>query len=43
MGKYYKVLIFDFDGVLLDSKKVKSRLFYQATFPYGESKELLRL
>lgn len=32
----YKTLIFDCDGVILDSNKVKSDAFYQVTLPYGE-------
>lgn len=31
----YKTLIFDCDGVVLDSNKVKTRAFYLATLPYG--------
>ena len=33
----YTTLIFDCDGVVLDSNKVKSEAFYQATLPYGEA------
>ena len=33
----YKTLIFDCDGVLLDSNKVKTQAFYQAALPYGEA------
>ena len=32
----YKTLIFDCDGVVLDSNKVKSDAFYKAALPYGE-------
>lgn len=31
----YKTLIFDCDGVILDSNRVKTRAFYNATLPYG--------
>jgi len=39
----FKTLIFDCDGVILDSNKVKSRAFYNAAFPYGknEAEELV--
>lgn len=33
----YKTLIFDCDGVILDSNEVKTRAFYEAALPYGES------
>jgi len=33
----YKTLIFDCDGVVLDSNQVKTDAFYQAALPYGES------
>ena len=33
----YKTLVFDCDGVLLDSNKVKTQAFYQAALPYGEA------
>lgn len=33
----YSTLIFDCDGVVLDSNKVKTDAFYQATLPYGEA------
>jgi phosphoglycolate phosphatase-like HAD superfamily hydrolase len=33
----YRTLIFDCDGVVLDSNKVKTSAFYQATLPYGEA------
>lgn len=32
----YTTLVFDCDGVVLDSNKVKTEAFYQATLPYGE-------
>jgi len=32
----YKTLVFDCDGVVLDSNKVKSNAFYNAALPYGE-------
>ena len=32
----YSTLVFDCDGVVLDSNKVKTDAFYQATLPYGE-------
>lgn len=32
----YKTLVFDCDGVVLDSNKVKSDAFYKAALPYGE-------
>jgi phosphoglycolate phosphatase-like HAD superfamily hydrolase len=34
--KRYKTLVFDCDGVLLNSNSVKTRAFYQAALPYGE-------
>ena len=33
----YTTLIFDCDGVVLDSNKVKTDAFYQATLPHGEA------
>jgi len=33
----YKTLVFDCDGVVLDSNKVKSDAFYKAALPYGEN------
>lgn len=33
----YQTLIFDCDGVVLDSNKVKTRAFYNAALPYGEA------
>lgn len=33
----YTTLIFDCDGVVLDSNKVKTTAFYRATLPYGEA------
>lgn len=32
----YTTLVFDCDGVVLDSNKVKTEAFFQATLPYGE-------
>lgn len=32
----YTTLVFDCDGVVLNSNKVKTDAFYQATLPYGE-------
>jgi len=32
----YTTLVFDCDGVVLDSNKVKTEAFYKATLPYGE-------
>ena len=34
---HYKTLVFDCDGVVLDSNKVKSDAFYKAALPYGEN------
>lgn len=31
----YKTLVFDCDGVILNSNKVKTEAFYQAALPYG--------
>lgn len=33
----YKTLVFDCDGVILDSNKVKTQAFYNAALPYGEA------
>lgn len=33
----YQCLVFDCDGVVLDSNKVKTEAFYQASLPYGEA------
>lgn len=33
----YKTLVFDCDGVVLNSNRVKTDAFYQAALPYGES------
>jgi phosphoglycolate phosphatase-like HAD superfamily hydrolase len=33
----YNTLVFDCDGVVLDSNKVKTDAFYQAALPYGEA------
>ena len=32
----YKTLVFDCDGVVLNSNKVKTEAFYKAALPYGE-------
>jgi phosphoglycolate phosphatase-like HAD superfamily hydrolase len=32
----YNTFIFDCDGVILDSNKLKTKAFYQAALPYGE-------
>ena len=32
----YSTLVFDCDGVVLNSNKVKTNAFYQTTLPYGE-------
>jgi len=32
----YKTLVFDCDGVVLDSNKVKTQAFYNAALPHGE-------
>lgn len=33
----YTTLVFDCDGVVLDSNKVKNEAFYKATLPYGKA------
>lgn len=33
----YKTLVFDCDGVVLDSNKLKTDAFYEAALPYGEA------
>lgn len=33
----YKTLIFDCDGVILDSNKVKTQAFFNAALPYGDT------
>lgn len=33
----YKTIVFDCDGVVLDSNKVKTQAFYQSSLPYGNS------
>lgn len=33
----YKTLVFDCDGVILNSNKVKTDAFYQAVLPYGKA------
>jgi len=35
--EYYQTLVFDCDGVILDSNKVKTQAFYQTALPYGEN------
>lgn len=35
LSQSYKTWVFDCDGVLLDSNKVKSEAFYQVALPYG--------
>lgn len=35
--KRYKTLVFDCDGVVLNSNKVKTDAFYRAAVPYGEA------
>ena len=39
----YKTIIFDCDGVILNSNKIKTNAFYLAALPYGEgaAKELV--
>ncbi|WP_236169982.1 HAD family hydrolase [Pseudomonas parasichuanensis] len=32
---HYKTIVFDCDGVILDSNKIKTDAFYQAALPYG--------
>jgi phosphoglycolate phosphatase-like HAD superfamily hydrolase len=34
--KKYKTIVFDCDGVLLNSNKIKSKAFYNVALPYGE-------
>lgn len=34
--EHYRTLVFDCDGVILDSNKLKTRAFYLAALPYGE-------
>jgi len=34
--KKYKTLVFDCDGVILDSNKVRAQAFYNAALPYGK-------
>lgn len=36
----YKTFVFDCDGVVLDSNKIKTNAFYQSCLPYGESAAL---
>jgi phosphoglycolate phosphatase-like HAD superfamily hydrolase len=35
--KEYKTLVFDCDGVILNSNKIKTEAFYQSALAYGES------
>lgn len=35
--EYYRTLVFDCDGVILNSNKVKTQAFYQTALPYGEN------
>lgn len=35
--KRYRTLVFDCDGVVLDSNRVKTESFYNAALPYGEA------
>lgn len=35
--EHYQALVFDCDGVVLDSNSVKTEAFYQASLPYGEA------
>lgn len=35
--EHYQTLVFDCDGVVLNSNKVKTQAFYQAALPYGET------
>jgi beta-phosphoglucomutase-like phosphatase (HAD superfamily) len=32
---YYKTLVFDCDGVILNSNRIKTQAFYNAALPYG--------
>lgn len=34
----YKTIVFDCDGVVLDSNQVKTQAFYKAALPYGKEK-----
>lgn len=36
MNKKYKTIVFDCDGVILNSNKVKTNAFYKAALAYGE-------
>lgn len=35
--EHYRTLVFDCDGVVLDSNRVKAEAFHTATLPYGEA------
>ena len=37
MITHYATLVFDCDGVVLDSNKVKTEAFYQTVLPYGDA------
>lgn len=37
MLKKYKTLVFDCDGVVLNSNKIKTEAFYRAALPYGKA------
>lgn len=37
MGKAFESIVFDCDGVILNSNRVKTDAFYQAALPYGEA------
>ncbi|MCX8486442.1 MAG: HAD hydrolase-like protein [Crocinitomicaceae bacterium] len=35
--RHYATVVFDCDGVVLNSNKIKTKAFYQATLPYGRA------
>ncbi len=37
MDSVYKAIVFDCDGVILDSNKIKTQAFYKVALPYGEA------
>lgn len=37
IATYYNTLVFDCDGVVLNSNKVKTEAFYKVALPYGEA------